>query len=90
MAKELKMPEKKVMSLIENGKIPGNCYCYPANFGDGHEIAFYPEKVAEAVKLIPKKEEAPPETEGDQAEESVKQEKEKQPDKKEKETPAKK
>ena len=50
MAKTLKRSPAQVMELIERGKIPNDCYCYPADYEDGHSIAFFKEKVLEHIK----------------------------------------
>ena len=86
MAKALKKSEKEVMKLVENKEIPEKCYCYPSNFGDGHQIAFFADEVLKVIKpkTKPKKEKeiSAKEKEEDQNEESPPEEK--------KETPAEK
>ena len=45
MAKELKRKPDEVMAYVDGKIIKPGSYCYPLHFGDGKEIAFYPEKV---------------------------------------------
>jgi len=75
MSKRLKMKEEEVEKLVELEVIKPPAYCYPAHFGDGNSIAFFPEQVIEQVKTAkskPKPEPEPePEPEAPEEEETV-------------------
>ena len=74
MSKKLKMKEEEVERLVELGVIKPPAYCYPAKFGDGHSIAFFPEQIIEqvrAAKSIPKPEPEPEPEEPEEEEETA-------------------
>jgi hypothetical protein len=74
MAKILKRKPDEVIAYVEGGAIKPGSYCYPAHFGDGKEIAFYPEKVLADVSS-----EIPPKPEKPKAEKPSKEEKADEP-----------
>ena len=69
MSKRLKMKEDEVEEMVEMGIIKPPACCYPAKFGDGHSIAFFPEQVIEQVQLAKSKPKPEPEPEPEAPEE---------------------
>ena len=81
MSKKLKLDEDEVEELVEMGIIKPPAYCYPAKFGDGKSMAFYPEQVEEQLKAakskpkpIPEPEPEPEEPEPEEPEEEEEEE----------------
>jgi len=48
--------EEEIMTYVESGVVPTSAYCYPAFFGDGKAIAFFPKRLEEVIAAIPKAE----------------------------------
>jgi hypothetical protein len=64
MAKRAKKTEEEIMELVEIGVIqPHKSYCYPAHFGDGKAIAFYPDEALVDIKEAKSKPKPEPEPE---------------------------
>jgi len=61
-AQLFKRKEEEIMVYVESGVIPPAAYCYPLNFGDGKEIAFFPKKLEAAITAIPKEKPVIPKT----------------------------
>ena len=81
MAKRAKTTEEKIMDLVEIGVIqPHKSYCYPANFGDGKAIAFYPDEALADIKEAKSKPIPEPEPEPEVEPEEPDEEDEKEDD----------
>lgn len=60
-AKLVNRKEEEVMVYVKSGVISTECYCHPANFGDGKAIAFLPAKLTDFIEeATAVKAEAPP------------------------------
>lgn len=67
MAKQAKKTEEEIMDLVEIGIIkPQRSYCHPGDFGDGRQIAFYPENALADIKEGKSKPKPEPEPEEDE------------------------